>query len=283
MAAYFRRFAVFLLLLSTTTTSVAVEELNTEGLLQRHLDSIGSAEARANVKSRVVEGTATYRVLVGGSGEIGGKCIMVSEKLKLQALFKINALKYHGEKFVRNGDKTFVAGTYDDGTRSEFGQFLRSEDVPLREGILGGVWSAGWPLLDLGSRNAKVHYDGLKKVDGKPLHAASYRGKKSTDMDITLFFEPDTFRHVMTVYSVRIHAGIGSSETESARQQETRYRIEERFSDFKSADGLTLPSHYNLRFQQELQNGFTKLVEWDSNATRVLNNVDLDPENFEIN
>jgi len=124
MAAYFRRFAVFLLLLSTTTTSVAVEELNTEGLLQRHLDSIGSAEARANVKSRVVEGTATYRVLVGGSGEIGGKCIMVSEKLKLQALFKINALKYHGEKFVRNGDKTFVAGTYDDGTRSEFGQFL---------------------------------------------------------------------------------------------------------------------------------------------------------------
>jgi len=82
MAAYFRRFAVFLLLLSTTTTSVAVEELNTEGLLQRHLDSIGSAEARANVKSRVVEGTATYRVLVGGSGEIGGKCIMVSEKIK---------------------------------------------------------------------------------------------------------------------------------------------------------------------------------------------------------
>jgi len=283
MAIYLRGFAVFLLLLSTATTTVAVEELNTEGLIQRHLNSIGTAEARASVKSRVVEGRAAYRVLVGGSGQIDGKCVMVSERDRLQALFKINAIKYHGEKFVRNGDKTFVAGTYDDGTRSEFGQFLRSEDIPLREGTLGGVWSAGWPLLDLSSHNAKLHYDGLKKVDGQPLQAATYRGKKSADMEITLFFEPDTFRHVMSVYSVRIHAGIGFTETESARQQETRYRIEERFSDFKSVDGITLPYHYNLRFQQELQSGFTKLVEWDSNATRVLNNVDLDPKNFETN
>ena len=283
MAIYLRGFAVFLLLLSTATTTVAVEELNTEGLIQRHLNSIGTAEARASVKSRVVEGRAAYRVLVGGSGQIDGKCVMVSERDRLQALFKINAIKYHGEKFVRNGDKTFVAGTYDDGTRSEFGQFLRSEDIPLREGTLGGVWSAGWPLLNLSSHNAKFHYDGLKKVDGQPLHAATYRGKKSADMEITLFFEPDTFRHVMSVYSVRIHAGIGFTETESARQQETRYRIEERFSDFKSVDGITLPYHYNLRFQQELQSGFTKLVEWDSNATRVLNNVDLDAKNFETN
>ena len=184
MAIYLRGFAVFLLLLSTATTTVAVEELNTEGLIQRHLNSIGTAEARASVKSRVVEGRAAYRVLVGGSGQIDGKCVMVSERDRLQALFKINAIKYHGEKFVRNGDKTFVAGTYDDGTRSEFGQFLRSEDIPLREGTLGGVWSAGWPLLDLSSHNAKLHYDGLKKVDGQPLHAATYRGKKSADMQV---------------------------------------------------------------------------------------------------
>jgi hypothetical protein len=68
----------------------------------------------------------------------------------------------------------------------------------------------------------------------------------------------------------------------SARREEARYRIEERFSNFQSTDGLTLPSHYDLRFSEELQGGFTKSVEWEVNATRVLNNVGLDPKNFQV-
>jgi len=294
MCTHVRQGAViFVLFLGTA--ALAGSELKPEEVLQRHLDSIGTSEARST-KSRVMEGTATYKLLVGGSGQIEGKSVMVSEGNKLHMLLKINALKYHGEKFVRNGEKTFVAGTYDDGSRSEFGQFMRSEDFALKEGLLGGVLSTGWPLLDLGSRKAKLHYDGLKKVEGRELHAVSYQPKANTDLDITLYFEPETFRHVMTVYKASVHAGIGARdsiegltapgigegrEVASARQQQTRYRIEERFSDFKTADGLTLPSHYDLRYQQELQSGFTKLVEWDVTTTRVLNNVTLDPRKFE--
>ena len=65
MNFYLRCFVIFSLLISVARTSFAVEELNSEGLLQRHLNSIGTAEVRANMKSRVVEGTAAYRVLVG--------------------------------------------------------------------------------------------------------------------------------------------------------------------------------------------------------------------------
>lgn len=289
--------AVLTFVLAAGINLRAAEDFTAEELIQKHLDSIGTQESRAAAKSRVIEGTAAYRILVGGSGEIQGKSVIVSEGSKLQLLLKINALKYHGEKFTRDGDKTFVAGTYDDGSRSEFGVFLRSEDLALREGLLGGVLTSGWPLLNLSSRNAKVHYEGMKNVEGRKLHALSYRPKKNTDLDITLYFEPTTFRHVRTIYSARIHAGIagpsstaglvspdlsGGSDVQSARQNETRYRIEERFGDFKTVDNLTLPSHYDLRFQQELQNGFTKLVEWDVTATRVLNNVTLDPRNFEI-
>jgi hypothetical protein len=288
--------AICILFLATTPSTLAATDLKPEQVLQRHLQSIGTPEARAAVKSRVMEATAAYRILVGGSGEIVGKSVMASEDHKFQLLLKINALQYHGEKFIRDGDKTFVAGTYDDGTRSEFGQFLRSEDFALREGLLGGVLSTGWPLLDLGSRKAKLHYDGLKKVEGSELHAVSYQPKGGSDLDITLYFEPETFRHVMTVYKASVHAGIGTPNSEagmsapdigagpevaSARQQQTRYRIEERFSEFKTVDGLVLPSHYDLRFQEELQNGFTKLVEWDVTTTRVLSNVTLDPRNFQ--
>jgi hypothetical protein len=267
-------------------------------MLRKHLDSIGTEQARAGSKSRVVEGSATYKLIVGGGGQIRGNSVVVSEGRNLQMLLKINAQKYHGEKFMRNGDKTFVAGTYDDKSRSEFGEFLRSEDYPLREGLLGGVWSAGWALLDGDAALGKLKYQGQKKVDGRQLEVFQYKGKKSADMDVSLYFEPDTFRHVMTIYKASVHAGIGTSnvdapysdsgpldngpEIASARQQQTRYRIEERFSDFKESDGLTLPTHYDLRFQEELQNGFTKMVDWDITQTRVLNNVTLDPKNFEI-
>jgi hypothetical protein len=139
-----------------------------------------------------------------------------------------------------------------------------------------------WPLSDVQERKAKLTYEGIKKFEGRELQVIRYRPKKSTDLEILLYFEPKTFRHVMTAYQMSIRAGIGASEVESAQQQETRYRIEERFSDFQNSDGLTLPFHYELRFTKELQNGFTKLLQWDATVTRVLNNISLDPRNFQI-
>jgi hypothetical protein len=279
----------------------AAESLKPEEIIQKHLDSIGTSSVRETAKSRVVESTNSYKLLVGGNGQIQGSSVMVSEGNNLQLLLKINASRYHGERFTRSGDKTFVEGTYDDKSRSEFGQFLRGEDLPLREGLLGGTLSSGWPLLDVNTTKSKLHYLGTKKVDGRELHAFEYRPKKSSGLEITLYFDPETFQHVLTIYKASVHAGIGGSnldagmtadpisggltggaETESARKQQTRYRIEERFSDFKQYDGFTLPSHYDLRFTGEYSNGFTKTVDWDMTATRVLNNVTLDPKNFII-
>jgi hypothetical protein len=288
--------AAYLLTFLGTSAALGQEHLSAEDVLRRHLDSIGTAAVRATAKSRVVEGTTSYRVLVGGSGQIDGKAVMVSDGRKLQLMLKINATQYTGERFICDGDKTSVAGTYTDKTRSEFGEFLRSEDAPLREGLLGGVLSTSWPLLELDARKGKLKYQGLKKLDGVDFQAVSYQPKKNTGMEITLYFEPETFRHVRTVYTVSVHAGLGVSgapaevggtlaaggDVSTARQQETRYRIEERFSDFKTIDGLSLPSRYDLRFQEELQNGFTKTVEWETTATRVLNNVSVDARNFQV-
>jgi hypothetical protein len=73
-----------------------------------------------------------------------------------------------------------------------------------------------------------------------------------------------------------------TSETATAHGSETRYRLEERFSDFKTADGLTLPSHYDIHFTQELGNGPSTVSEWDITTNQVSNNVTLDPRNFEV-
>ena len=43
----------------------------------------------------------------------------------------------------------------------------------------------------------KLDYRGLKKIEDMELHEVSYRAKKgSGDLKITLYFEPQLFRHV---------------------------------------------------------------------------------------
>ena len=285
------------LFLASACLPLWAADLKPEEIIAKHLESVGPAPARAAVKSRVVEGGATFRVLVGGSGAIDGKAVVASAGQKSNFLFKINTNDYRGEQFICDGDKTSVAGTHADKSRSELGDFLRSQDVVLREGLLGGVLNTSWPLMDVNAHQAKLSSDGLKKVDGRQLYAMHYKPKKGTDLEIVLYFDPETFQHVMTVYSRRQGGGLGgvtyvspegpemstgADEISTARRSESRYRIEERFSDFKTTDGLSLPTHYDLRYTQELETGFTKSVEWEVTASQVLNNVSLDARNFQV-
>jgi hypothetical protein len=67
------------------------------------------------------------------------------------------------------------------------------------------------------------------------------------------------------------------SPTSKARDSSARYRIEECFSNFEISEGLTLPTQYDLRFTEELQNGFTQSTEWEISFCQIAQNIDLDP------
>jgi hypothetical protein len=263
-----------------------------EELIAKHLDSIGSADARKAIKSRAVEGMVDYKVLVGGAGTMGGKAVLVSEGNKIHLLFKFPNNQYKGEQIVTDGGRVEIAGTMADRSRSPLGEYLYTQDAAVREGLLGGVLTTNWPLLDLDARKAKVSYEGLKNVDGRQLHDLRYKPKKGSDQEIHLFFDPETFHHVMTVYKLAIHPTLSrgvtyqgqqveSGDAAQSRQQETRYRVEERFSDFKTADGITLPMRYDLHFSRELQSGATAVFEWDVTVGQVIENQQLDPRNFQ--
>jgi hypothetical protein len=274
---------ILLFLLASATSLVwAGGDIKPEEVVAKHLEAIGTLEARKNIKSRVVQGPATYRIFSGGSGAIDGKCVIASEGVKTNYLFKLNASGYHGEQLISDGNRASVAGTYSDKTRSDFGDFVFAQNVMLREPLLGGVLTTGWPLLDLEGHKAQVHSEGIKRVDGQELIALRYRPKKGTDLDITLYFDPQTYRHVLTVYRASQQTGIGTDEISTARKVPTRYEIEERFSDFKVVDGLTMPSHYDLRFTLEKENGFTKATEWEVKTVNIMNNLSIDPRSFEV-
>ena len=306
-------FALAVILCLGVTLPSHAADMKPEDIVAKHLDSIGTAQARAAAKSRVVEGAVTYNLLVGGAGTLEGKAVLVSQEDKLHFMMKLNNNQYRGEQFIYDGKKDEISFSTANQTRSQFGEFVRVQDVVLRDGLLGGTLSTAWPLYDLGERKAKLSYEGMKKVDGKELIELRYRPKKSTDADISLYFDPETFHHVETVYTVRVRAQLGNidpnvanavptsipgdvgplgpatggvvgetNETSTARQQETRYRLEEHFSDFKTADGLTLPTQYTIHFSQELGNGRTTVSDWTITTSQVTNGNGVDPRNFQI-
>jgi hypothetical protein len=269
-------------LLVTWCVPIIGADMKPSDVVTKHLDSLGSKDARDAIKTRVVEGKAVYKLLVGGSGQTEGKAILASSGQKVNLLLKVDAYDYRGEQFVSDGSKVAVARTSSDKNRSDFGEFIRTQDAVVLEGLLGGVLTTNWPLLNVEERKAKLDYKGLKNVDGRQLHLIRYKPKKGTDLDISLYFDPETFQHVLTVYKMTIQPGLASSDRGSSQLQETRYKIEERFGDFKTVDGLSLPSSYDLRFTEELQNGFSKSLEWAITSERVLNNIEIDPANFQI-
>ncbi len=278
-------------------------ELKPEEIVARHLDSIGTAEVRAGAKSRIVQGKSHYKIRVGAGGELQGTSALVSEGRKSVLMIKLANNDYRGEQFVTDGEKVSVATTTSSHKWSDLGEFVRTQDQVVREGLLGGELTTAWALLNLGENKAKLSFDGQRKVDGRTAYQLTYHSRKRDDLTIHLYFDPETFQHIMTTYAINLASGLGgfspstsdqagltatpsntagSDVTQSSRQKQTRYTIEERFSDFKATEGLTLPTKYVIHFTEELQDGTTNVYEWDLTADEISNNKPLDPRNFQV-
>lgn len=262
---------------------------NADELVALHLDSIATPAIRAGLKTRVVQGPVHYSILVGGAGTLDGKAQMASDGKKLIFMMKLPNNEYRGEQFVFNGDKDSVAFSTAAMTRSPLGNMVFVQDAVIREGLWGGVLSTAWPLLNLNERRAKVSFEGLKKSGGQSVYVLRYRPHKNSDLEISLFFEPETYRHVATTYSYSVSqsfvskgAGGSTPETATAGQQLNRYNLQEKFGDFKTIDGVTLPTHYDIQFSQELQNGKTTLTDWELKGLDISNNAPVDARNFEV-
>ena len=101
--------------------------------------------------------------------------------------FTDNEFQYKDDLSITHGKHNLKSGF-------EYREFLRGQDAVIREGLLGGVLSCAWPLLNLEDRKPRLSYEGLKTIDGQQLYDLRYRPQRSTDLDIHLYFDPQTFR-----------------------------------------------------------------------------------------
>ncbi|MGH9802735.1 MAG: hypothetical protein ACRD82_20400 [Blastocatellia bacterium] len=273
---------VFCLMLTPLFDNVSGDEkMKPEELVAKHLDSIGSAEARAKAAARVASGSAQFTIKVGGAANLSGKAMFVSSGAKFRFGMVFQTSEYTGEDLAFDGNKA-TAGIQPQGRRSPMSLFAIQQSMPLKEGLVGGVISTAWPLLKLDQTQPKLEYRGLKKIDGRELHELGYRPRKgSTDLKTFLYFDPQTFRHVRTKYQFEVAAMIGSRDNPNMNQ-ESYYSVTEDFEDFRAVEGLTLPHKYKIQFSATGGRA-TLMQEWTVIFDRIAHNQKLDDALFTIN
>jgi hypothetical protein len=257
-------------------------------LVTKHLESIGSAEARADVHGTRIKGTCTIIVREGGNGRADGQTVMSSRGNQnlINMTFDSGA---PSTAFGFDGDKAEVS-QFRPGRRTALEQFFAAYEEIVKEGLVGGTLSESWPLLHLEQKNPKLEYSGIKKIDGKQLHVLKYAPRKKSELKITLFFEPDTFRHVRTEYEQTIYsteqkriAGGGATlpSVDNTRAAAQRLNAYEEFSDFKPEHGLTLPHLYKFELSVQSQTR-PVLIDWVFNLSDFTFNAPLDASEFTI-
>lgn len=271
--------AVSALLFLACLPALTEDKTTVEEILKKHLDSIGTSDARAAARVRAASGKFTMDVIQGGVGGAVGDAGVISAGKMVKVIMKTDSSRYAGEKFWYDG-KHAVVPVSDVASRTYLADFMYRNEPILRDGLFSGTISTSWALLDLKARGAKMIYKGLKTVDGQSLYEVAYVPKKSpSELEILLYFDPQTFRHVMTRYKFEVtgYLNVTGGIDRQARTQNTTntiYRLEEKFSDFRTVEGVTLPATWDIRYSVEPVRAI--VMHWKVDLARVTPNPNFD-------
>lgn len=258
----------------------AQQKIKPEALIAKHLESIGTAEARAAARNRIINGVAEMSLKQGGTGNLVGSALMASEGDKNLLMMAFDRPDYPAERIGYNGQKLSVQAIRP-GVRTPLGEFFRTHEEMFKEGLVGGTLSTSWPLLNVAARSPKLEYGGTKKFDGRLAHELKYTPKKGSSLKIKLFFDAENFRHIRTEYERVIAATMGARPIDSGGRLDTRYKVVEEFSDFKEENGLTLPHIYKFELQMTSDRAPLRL-DWVLNLNKFSFNQSMSGKEFDI-
>ena len=259
----------------------SAQKLKPEDVVTRHLESIGSAKARAAVRTRIISGTSQVVFHTTPIGQAVGRAVLASEDTKSLLGMSFPSPVYPREQLGFNGS-AFMAAYILPGSRSALGSFLMTHSLIFKQGLMGGTLSSAWPLLDLTKRNAELEYSGEKKVENQMLHELKYVPRGGSDLQIRVYFDRDTFNHVRTEYERTIAGAMGDrSYVTPGNGRETRFKMVEEFSDFRKESELDLPHTYKINLITDTDAG-TFLTDWTIKLTQFTFNEKIDPSSFTI-
>ena len=265
------------------------EKLKPEEVVAKSLEALGTPEARAAAKTRVMKGAGSVEFLVRQTGRLDGTAQFASDAGRTRLEWTFGHPDYASDQLVFNGKKILV-GDMRPSVRSPLALFVNDyAQALLKEGLLGGVTNVGWPLLS--DRKLRLSYRGLKELRGKQVHVVRYQSADGGSLLIDLGFDPQTYRHVITEYRLNIRGSLPTDyslyvpgSTAAARaltvydqsdigQTDIHWQVDEEFDDFRPVDGITLPHAYKLRLSLDSKTKW--IAEWKAQLSEVKQNQDL--------
>jgi hypothetical protein len=260
-------------------TSAKDEKLKPEELIARHLDSIGTAEKRKAVQTRVSSGTTQVNFRVGCTGTYNGSGNILSQKNAVRLGFTFPPIDYPGEQIAYDGSNKVSVKMSQPGQYSPFSRFIYENDYLMKNGLLFGTLSTGWALLDLDPKAAKLELTGLKKISGRQLYELKYTFRNSRGMQAWFYFDPENFHHVRSEFKMELAPTNVDKITDTAEQ--VRYHLLEQFDQFKEVDGLTLPTSYKLDFTIDAPRGGL-FTSWSYDIRAINHNEGLEKNLFSV-
>ena len=235
----------------------AAQKLTPEAIVKQHIEqTFGSA---APEPRRRAEGTCRVSSLMG-AGAVDGPFELISTSDSSRFNLRFGIPTYEGEAIAFDGKDVEVDFAQPrTNARSALGLFLSTYSVIIRDGLFGGVLNRRWPLRDLEARKAKLSYDGIKKLEDRELHRLRYRiNRNQGDLTVHLYLEPDTFRHVATVY--RATRGQDAAGLDVTSQQADQVStLTETFSGFDPATPQGAPKEWTARYTRT----GNRTIEWN--------------------
>ena len=245
----------------TTFVAAGAQKLTPDEIVKRHTGhAFGEAAPEA---SRNAGGTCRVSSLMG-SGAVDGPFQLTSTAETSRLNLRFGIPTYEGESVAFDGRQVDVAfAQRRTNTRSALGLFLSTYSAIVSDGLLGGVLNRRWPIRNLAARDVKLSSDGVKKLDGRELHRVRYRvNRNQGDLTVHLYFEPETFNHVATVYTAT-RAQEASALDATAQQADDVFTVSEKFSGFAASPGAAMPRAWVVHYART----GGKTTEWNYECT----------------
>ena len=140
-----RLFLPFVLLVASVvciSPAHADDKLKPEDLVAKHLESIGTAEARARVNGTRIKGSCTVSVRLCGEGQVDGQVMLGSTHGANLINMNFDIAAYAQEAFRYDG-KRLATSQLKPGSRTCLSQFFLENEVLFKEGLVGGVLFLG--------------------------------------------------------------------------------------------------------------------------------------------